>query len=124
MNLSAFSIERMNDALEEFDIDQLDDDGQQVHGHGEVAHESSHDDVSHEHGHVSEHGHADEGGQAVACDDPDDPSHAHDHMEVQATKKKKKHDLSGVGSLGLTADRPLLSHQFNKFMSELLRLRA
>ena len=39
-------------------------------------------------------------------------------------KRKKKHDLSGVGSLGLTAGTPLISHEFNAFMSDLLRHRA
>jgi len=56
------------------------------------------------------------------CNEGDESmTHAHDHREA---KKKKKHDLSGVGSLGLTADRPLISAEFNGFMSELLRLRA
>ena len=30
--------------------------------------------------------------------------------------KKKKHDISGVSSVGLTSDVPLNSHEFNKFM--------
>ena len=50
-----------------------------------------------------------------------------DHSDAQrktVTRRKKKHDLSGVGSLGLTADRPLISHEFNKFMSDLLRHKA
>merc|ERR1712196_425607 len=36
----------------------------------------------------------------------------------------RKHDLSGVGSLGLTASSPLISHEFNAFMSDLLRTKA
>ena len=37
---------------------------------------------------------------------------------------KKKHNLSGVGSIGFTSDVPLLSAAFNKFMSDLLRTSA
>ena len=42
----------------------------------------------------------------------------------QDRKKKKRHDLSGVGSLGLTAPRPLISAEFNAFMAELLRFQS
>lgn len=48
----------------------------------------------------------------------------HDHDHAVAEKRKKKHDLSGVGSLGLTAERPLISAAFNAFMSDLLRFNA
>ena len=38
--------------------------------------------------------------------------------------KKKKHDLSGVGSLGLTTSQPLDAEKFNKFMNALLQAKA
>merc|ERR1719240_1085031 len=43
---------------------------------------------------------------------------------AEPVKRKKKHDLSGVGSLGLTASAPLISVEFNRFMSDLLRDKA
>merc|ERR1712127_1089344 len=35
--------------------------------------------------------------------------------------KKKKHDISGVSSVGLTSDVPLNSHEFNKFMHGIIK---
>jgi len=144
LNISAFSIERMEARLDEFDID-IDNpvaDSSNEHGHdsGGAAHENEHghgdvEPVEHgaaesEHGHMdsSEHGHA-EGGMADCdtCKDDDaggSSSHAHDHAAVEPPRRKKKHDLSGVGSLGLTATAPLVSHEFNAFMSDLLRHKA
>ena len=42
------------------------------------------------------------------------------HASVLQVKKvkKKKHDISGVSSVGLTSDVPLNSHEFNKFMHD------
>ena len=153
LNISSFSIERMNASLEEFEIDVEDTVGKErqnptaaqhnayEHGHGEAA--SSSVDVGdtsqmeHDHMIESDHGH-DEGSGGADCDqcvEEDENkilsaggsgSHAHDHQEsaAAAPKKKKKHDLSGVGSLGLTATTPLISHEFNAFMSDLLRHKA
>ena len=160
LNISAFSIERMNASLDEFDID-VDEpikakgeagegkEGEQEHGHDEAQPSSS---SSHEHGHAPpsshEHGHMGGSGSSEAdvdCDECVDDqkasgggsgaagssSHAHDHMDTSeaagapsAKRNKKKHDLSGVGSLGLTASSPLISAQFNAFMSDLLRTKA
>lgn len=138
MNLSSFSIERMNAKLDEFDIDV----GEPVaagasssteHGHDEAptdaAHEHGHAEPSHEHGHVeSEHGHADGAADCDVCvveeGGGSSSGHEHDHAAGGEKKRKKKHDLSGVGSLGLTADAPLISAEFNKFMSDLLRTKA
>mmetsp|Transcript_49185 Transcript_49185/g.128349 ORF Transcript_49185/g.128349 Transcript_49185/m.128349 type:complete len:533 (+) Transcript_49185:133-1731(+) len=141
LNIASFSIERMNASLEEFEIDLPDPEPEVGHEHGHAA--------VHEHGHASEHGHADGDADCDACAAESDHGHAesdhghasdHGHssgggvMECEPEtahghdekdrKKKKKHDLSGVGSLGLTAPRPLLSHEFNAFMSELLRTKA
>lgn len=80
-------------------------------GHDEPQ-ESEHGHAETEHGHAeTEHGHDESGHNAMECDDE---SHehggkpaAHEHDHVAAEKRKKKHDLSGVGSLGLTSDKPL-----------------
>jgi len=109
------------------------------HGHAETEHaETEHAETEHaetEHGHAetehaeTEHGHdeSEHGHSEMDCDDDSHkpkaaPVHEHDH--VTAEKRKKKHDLSGVGSLGLTSDKPLTSAAFNNFMSDLLRYKA
>lgn len=129
MNLSAFSVERLEGALDEFDVEELEEAGQ-GHGHGhDEPQESEHGHAETEHGHAeTEHGHDESGHNAMECDDE---SHehggkpaAHEHDHVAAEKRKKKHDLSGVGSLGLTSDKPLKSTAFNHFMSDLLRHKA
>jgi len=149
MNIASFSIERMNANLDEFEIDlpDMSEEPAHEHGHGggsshehghstdhEHGHEEDCDDckTESEHGHASDHGHASEHGHgesehghgsdamAEECE-PELAAHGHDEKD---RKKKKKHDLSGVGSLGLTAQRPLISAEFNKFMSELLRFKA
>jgi len=143
MNLSAFSIERMNAKLDEYDIDLGEpepassnehghDDGPKdahEHGHGEPEH--GHAEAVHDHGHAEEsheHGHGSGDADCDVCKEDDSGaggSHDHDHAsDAPAKKKKKKHDLSGVGSLGLTADAPLVSAEFNRFMSDLLRTKA
>jgi len=142
MNLSAFSIERMNAAMDEFEIDDIDgshdhghddscEDESCAHEHGHSSHESEHGHHESEHGHhesehghhESEHGHSEKPDDDCTMCDAADDAVSHDHAEG-ARKKKKKHDLSGVGSVGLTADRPLISAQFNYFMSDLLRTQA
>lgn len=132
MNLSAFSVERLQGALDEFDIEDLEDsmqEGGHSHGHEEPK-AAEHGHSESEHGHSesehaeSEHGHS----ETMDCDDPehaDAPKVAmHEHDHEVAEKRKKKHDLSGVGSLGLTSDEPLVSAAFNHFMSDLLRHKA
>jgi len=136
MNLSSFSIERMKDALEEFEMEEIGDEDHghvSEHGHGHASehghgHASEHghaEKEEHEHGHASEHGHAEKANDCDECTMEVDVTHAHDHESGgKKPAKKKKHDLSGVGSLGLTAERPLLSPAFNAFMSDLLRAQA
>merc|ERR1719502_2036200 len=134
LNISSFSIERMNATLDEFEIDLGEPvkEDQNEHGHGGGGADAS------EHGHVKEdqHGHGGDGGDGGAdCDECKDndvseaaASSSHGHEPPAATaappKRKKKHDLSGVGSLGLTAGAPLISHEFNAFMSDLLRSKS
>ena len=145
MDLQAFSIERMNSALDEFDIEDVEDevctdencthDHAHAHGHGgehehhEHGHEEEHGhghDEAHGHDEGHGHGHADAGENCDVCAESADggdssKAHAHDHA---SRPKKKKHDLSGVGSLGLTCKGPLKSAEFNAFISDLLRRQA
>ena len=58
------------------------------------------------------HGHAEVAAAAVA-----------NSSEPGKKTKLKKHDLSGVGSVGLTCSTPLNSHEFNKFMHGLIKER-
>jgi len=132
MNLSAFSVERLQGALDEFDVEELEDSMAGGHSHGHDEHVSEH--AESEHGHMesehaeSEHGHSESehGHSEKECDDASHKPRAavHEHDHVTAEKRKKKHDLSGVGSLGLTSEVPLLSAGFNGFMSDLLRNKA
>ena len=137
LGISAFSIERMNASLDEFDIDVADpvkeakEDASHGHGHDEGPSTAA----GHEHGHA-EPGKADDCDMCVADDDgsgggsggaSSSAAHMHDHqadVAAPAKKRTKKHDLSGVGSLGLTASTPLISAQFNAFMSDLLRRKS
>ena len=153
MNIASFSIERMNATLDEYEVElepmnfipmpgksykNFPEVGTSEHDHAvEHGHETDHDpdcaETDHGHADISDHGHAEQsdhghssgGGSGSAAGGVEEcmPEVAHGHDEG-VRKRKKKHDLSGVGSLGLTADRPLLSAQFNAFMSELLRTKA
>ena len=138
LGLSAFSIERMNASLEEFDI-HIEDDDEEEHGHGHAetshghghghseaveSHGHGHAEASHEHGHGSGQGESSGAADCDVCEAVEKKGGAvHSHDDARKAKKKK-HDLSGVGSLGLTADRPLISAEFNAFMSDLLRTQA
>jgi len=125
--MNSFSIERLDGALDEFDMEELEESasgGDHGHGHDEHVSEHGHDEHASEHGHQeSEHGH-DEQMDCDKCEETTPAPSAHDHDHAVAEKRKKKHDLSGVGSLGLTSEKPLLSAGFNAFMSDLLRLGA
>jgi len=144
LDISAFSVERLNAGIDEYEIDiapppDVSDSNEHGHGGSADASESEHghmETMETEHGHAetehghaeSEHGHDPSGGadcdtckQDDDADDAGSSSHAHDHAFVEPPKRKKKHDLSGVGSLGMTASTPLISHEFNAFMSDLLR---
>ena len=177
MDLSAFSIERMTAALEEFDIESdeedvcMEDDCQidHAHGHGHATahghgHEEAHGhaEAAHGHGHEETHGHGHDGKAKEEGCEKCETEKPHEHAHKEGKKKKKvrcaaarperadhpspraarappsplaltltfdplphwQHDLSGVGSLGLTATKPLNSAAFNKFMSMLLQTKA
>jgi len=140
IGINAFSLERMAGALDEYESEEDDDvctlegcthDHEHGHGHadahGHSEHEGACDDAcapgeakpeTHGHGHAeaaeSEHGHA-EAPAVVAHTE-------HGHAEKpKKPKKLKKHDISGVSSVGLTSDVPLNSHEFNKFMHGMIK---
>jgi len=128
MNLSAFSIERMKDGLDEFV-----DDEEDVCTDPDCTHDHAHADVrvEHAHGHAEEHGHSDKAQESAHDEQPEaraelcSPASTLEHSHVEKkVKKKRKHDLSKVGSTGLTIDKPLDSQMFNSFMSELLQTKS
>ena len=76
LNISSFSIERMNDALEEFEIEE------EPHGHGHD--DATCTDESHDHGHSHDH-----------KKEQDDHGHSHGHSHGH------DHDLEANDSTGL-----------------------
>eukprot|EP00966_Prymnesium_polylepis_P257567 5950299-Prymnesium_polylepis.1 len=98
--MHSFSVERLDGALDEFDMEELNEAASGEHGHG-------HDEQVSEHGHAesdhaeADHGHAEDSMDCDKCDEPAPVGGAHEHDHALAEKRKKKHDLSGVGSLGL-----------------------
>lgn len=133
-DVNSFSLERFEHALDEYDfadeeectdeactdancsIHHGGDDGHVEHGHVEHAHA----EINHDHGHAEpneqEHAHA---GAEVCAETCENPAHEHSHTEKKG--KKKKHDLSGVGSFAVTSDVPIISAKFNQMMSNLLQ---
>merc|ERR1719469_1377649 len=117
IGINAFSLERMAGALDEYESEEDDDvctlegcthDHEHGHGHAD-AHGHSHAEAA-----ESEHGHA-EAPAVVAHTE-------HGHAEKpKKPKKLKKHDISGVSSVGLTSDVPLNSLEFNKFMHGMIK---
>ena len=84
-------------------------------------------DPSHGHGHGHGHGHEHGHGDACAVDGCTDASHSHGHGAKKAKTekpKKKRHDLSGVSSVGITADGELDFNKLNGFMMRLLQTNA
>lgn len=66
-------------------------------------------------------------GADCAVTDCKDATHSHDHEHSKAKKArvvKKKHDLSGVSSVGITADGPLDFNGLNGYMMRLLQTNA
>ena len=89
------------------------------HDHGHVhdehcSHDHEHEhknEEGHDHGHGHEHEHKNEEGH--------DHGHGHEHAE-EPKKKKKKHNLSLVSSVGFTIEGLLDTVKFNEFMTNLL----
>jgi len=130
LDIGAFSLERLDeisewdDAEEECtdpdceeshcDDPQCGEDHGHGHGHGH-GHSNGHgQEESSGHGHGHGHGHSNGHGQ--------EESNGHGHGTQK--KLKKKHDLSGVGSVGLTLVGDIDPHKFNHFMGSLLQEHA
>jgi len=123
--------------------------GHHEHGHGagastveedckeEDCKDDSHDHA--EHGHADDerapteeafdaHGHAEsykeEPGTFAERGDTHGHGHEHGHAQEETgggdARKKKRHDLSGVGSIAFISEERLVSARFNRFMSDLL----
>lgn len=148
LGINAFSLERMAEALDEYES-EVEDGGEHDHEHDESGacmdptcthdHEHGHsaadahghadhqEGAAHEgeHGHAEvEHGHAQaqvEHGHAEPKLREAHTEHGHAEPEKPKKPKKKKHDISGVSSVGLTSDVPLNSHEFNKFMHGIIK---
>jgi len=140
MGINSFSLERFTEEMKEYDIDEAvgstDDShahGHQEHGHGDCGDECSevheHADQG-EHGHQEDHGHGHQedhghGHQEAEHGHGHQPEHGHGPSGPSEKKpKKKKHDLSGVGSISLSTNYPLVSKDFNQFMMRLLQVKA
>ena len=160
MGINAFSLERMQGALEEYEEEEEEEGGvctvegcthdhehfdaaNHGHGHAEAppapppakpapGHMQREAAPVEEHGHEeaapaaeSSHGHAEAGAHgheehAAA----EGAAHEHGHAgHAEKKPKKKKHDISGVSSVGLTTTDPLNSHEFNKFMHGVIKER-
>jgi len=132
LDLSSFSLERMEDLSEWIEDDEPEEEGcgdpdcEEEHGEGHA----------HGHGHGDAKGHGDKAagaGHGEGHSSGHGSGHGEGHgsghgsaMELCAettTKKKlkKNHDLSGVLSVGLTLKGPLDPHKFNSFMSRVLQ---
>lgn len=143
LGINAFSLDRMASALDEYESEEEEictvegcthdhehgHSAADAHGHADHVNDGSSaraaaakpdPDHGHGHGHAqkaaeSEHGH----GHAQP---PATVAHVeHGHVEKPRKPKKKKHDISGVTSVGLTSDKPLNSHEFNKFMHGIIK---
>jgi len=136
---SAYSIDRIDEMLGEYEEeveeageaamacdDETCTDDAHGHGHASAATEASRHDHDHGPAHAASADDAHEHGHAEAHEHGHGGSGSGDAAPAAAAPppKKKKHDLSGVGSLGLTTSQPLDAEKFNKFMNALLQAKA
>jgi len=147
-DIKSFSLERFDEEMKEYDIDTpgpsvpstVVSDGEHAHGHGHHEHGHGEDDCGddcdheshkeHGHGHAESEEHAH--GHAEDCKETGpghehghkEEGHGHEHGHAPPVVKKKRHDLSGVGSVAFTSEAPLKSSLFNRFMSGLLQKSA
>eukprot|EP00656_Telonema_subtile_P026084 TRINITY_DN2806_c0_g1_i3.p1 TRINITY_DN2806_c0_g1~~TRINITY_DN2806_c0_g1_i3.p1 ORF type:complete len:456 (-),score=157.92 TRINITY_DN2806_c0_g1_i3:65-1432(-) len=112
LGLGAFSLERAQDLSEwteepeEPEPECNDADCGHTHGHGHAECADAGCGHAHSHGHGHGHGHQE---PEVLCE------------EAPVKRLKKVHNLSGVGSVGLTMAGSLDPQKFNAFMGELLQ---
>jgi G3E family GTPase len=121
LGVNSFSIEKTLNVDPNF---LLDEEAEEVECTDDACTDPSHSH-GHGHGHSHEHGH----GEACAVDGCTDASHSHGHghgaKKAKTDKpKKKRHDLSGVSSVGITADGELDFNKLNGFMMRLLQTNA
>ena len=117
LGVNSFSIEKTL----EVDPDFLEDE--EGHAAAEAAHNQAADGGSHG------HGHSHDGGKTECHEDHGhghgDHGHGHGHGEPAAKKpRKKKHDLTGVSSVGILAEGELDFTAVNTFMMNLLQENA
>ncbi len=124
-DVNSFNLERIESALDEYDFDDEEEE-EDPHADEHCADES----CGHDHGHsekaeVHGHGHNEKSDSDGLCQVAEKEKAAHEHSHVQPTgSKKKKHDLSGVGSFALSSNQPIISAKFNTMMSNLLQYKA
>ena len=108
LGVNSFSIEKTL----EVDPDFLED------AEGHAAAEAAHEQAG-----SGSHGHSHDGGKTECHEDHGD--HGHDHGEPAPKKpRKKKHDLTGVSSVGILAEGELDFTAVNTFMMNLLQENA
>ena len=117
LGVNSFSIEKTL----EMDPDFLDDE--EAHAEADAVHEAAAagDDTTTDTG----HGHSHDGGK-TECHDDHAHGHGHDKTEEPPAKKpkKKRHDLSGVSSVGILCEGELDFGLVNTFMMNLLQENA
>ena len=92
---------------------------------GHVHDEHCNHDHEHEHAHGHDHAHKkEEVDNGHVHDEHCNHDHDHDHSDPPAKKKKKRHNLSLVSSVGFTIKGQLDTVRFNDFMSKLLEEKA
>lgn len=115
LGLSAFSIEKMQDIIEEYEDEEESactdpsctmDHSHEAHGHEEHEHELKAELCKEE-----------------DCAKPETTTHSHGHSHAHS-HKKKKHDISGVGSVGLVRKGEIDSAMLNKLIGGLLEKQA
>jgi len=134
LDLGAFSLERLEEICEWEEGPEVEESGcgdpdcHEEHGQGGEhggAHAGGHGDTDgcQDSNCTAEHGHGE--GHGGGHGDGHGGGHGAPICEESSKKRlKKQHDLSGVGSVGLTLAGNLDSLKFNSFMSTLLQLHA
>ena len=118
LGVNSFSIEKTL----EVDPDFLEDE--EGHAAAEAAHNQAADGGSHG------HGHSHDGGKTECHEDHGhghghgDHGHGHGHDEPTKKRRKKRHDLTGVSSVGILAEGELDFTAVNTFMMNLLQENA
>jgi len=113
LGVSSFSIEKTL----EVDPDFLEDE------EGHAAATAAHDGAAADGGEGSGHGHSHDGGK-TECHEDHGHGHGHGAEPVAKKPRKKKHDLTGVSSVGILAEGELDFNQVNTFMMNVLQENA